>query len=55
MKITLILDIPKIKSLKTAQEYATCLAEHLVDTFNDDCSIKSVMTALPKESKGGHA
>jgi hypothetical protein len=49
MKITLILDIPKIKSVKTGQDYATCLAEHLVDTFNDDNSIKSILTSVPKE------
>jgi hypothetical protein len=49
MKITLVLDIPKIKSVKTAQDYATCLAEHLIDTFNDDNSIKSVLTSVPKE------
>ncbi len=49
MKITLIVDIPKIKSVKTAQDYATCLAEHLIETFNDDNSIKSVLTSVPKE------
>jgi|CXWL01.1.fsa_nt_gi hypothetical protein len=49
MKITLILDVPKIKTVKGGQEFATILAEHIVETFNDDTSIKSVLTSVPKE------
>lgn len=55
MKITLVLNVPKLKTQQQGTDFATSLAEHIVDTFNDDYSIESVMTAVPKAQKGGHA
>lgn len=46
MKILLLVDIPKLTSKLDGVRFAASLAEHIVDTFNDDNSIKSVMTSV---------
>jgi hypothetical protein len=51
MKITLILNVPKLKTTHDGQAFASSLAEHIVDTFNDDCSIESVKTSVPCTEK----
>lgn len=51
MKITLVLDVPKLKTVQAGQDFAASLAEHIVDTFNDDCSIRSILSSVPKEKE----
>lgn len=49
MKVQLVLDIPKLKTTKEAQDWCASLAEHLVDAFNDDDSIKAITYTVPKK------
>lgn len=51
MKITFIIDIPKLKTTKDGQDFGKHLCEHLVDTFNEDNSIKSLAYSVPKQRK----
>lgn len=48
MKVQIILNVPKLKTKKDAQEFLSDLCQHLADTYNDDCSIKEFFTQLPK-------
>lgn len=52
MKITLVVDVPKLRTTQEGQDFASALADHIVETFNDDTSIKSVVTSVPKQQKG---
>jgi hypothetical protein len=47
MKVQLILNVPKLKTTKEAQDFVLNLAEHVLDTFNDDNSIKEFWTRVP--------
>lgn len=49
MKVQLVLDIPKLKTTKEAQDWCASLAEHLVDAYNDDDSIKAITYTVPKK------
>lgn len=49
MKVQIVLDVPKLKTTKDAQEFATELANHILDTFNDDQSITAFWTSVPKK------
>ena len=51
MKITLVVDVPKLKTMKDGVDFATNLAEHIVETFNDDDSIKSMSYSVPTTRK----
>jgi len=51
MKITLVVDVPKLKTMKDGVDFATNLAEHIVETFNDDYSIRSVVTSVPPQRR----
>lgn len=48
MKITIILEVPRLKKTDDAQDYALNLVEHIAETFNDDNSIKCFWTHVPK-------
>lgn len=52
MKITVVLDVPKLKSRRDSEEFAASLADHIVETFNDDTSIKSIKTSYIINRKG---
>ena len=39
MIITINLDVPSIRSKKDAEDFAGQVAEHIMETFNDDRSI----------------
>ncbi|MDH5667847.1 MAG: hypothetical protein OEY86_07550 [Nitrospira sp.] len=52
MKITLVLDVPKLRTKRAASDFSTALAEHIVETFNDDTSIKSLKTSFVSPEKG---
>lgn len=49
MKVQLILDIPKLKTTKEAMAFCASMAEHLVETYNDDSSIKEITYTVPKK------
>ena len=51
MKVQLVLDIPKLKTTKEAQDFASNLCEHVVETFNDDNSIRAMQYTVPKIRK----
>ncbi len=51
MKITFTIDVPKLKTTKDGQDFGKNLCEHLVDTFNDDDSIKSLSYSVPKQGR----
>lgn len=52
MKIYLAIDVPKIKTKEEGLDFGQSLAEHIVDTFNDDNSIKTVSYQLRLPRKG---
>ncbi len=51
MKITITIDVPKLKTTKAAQEFALNVCEHLTETLNDDNSLKCFWTHVPKIRK----
>ena len=51
MKITLVIDVPKIRTTKEGTDFAASLAEHIVETYSDDCSIKSIASFVPNERR----
>ncbi len=51
MKVQITLDVPKLTRTDDAQEYALDLVNHIADTFNDDCSIRTFWTKVPKVGK----
>lgn len=52
MKIYLAIDIPTIKTKEDGLAWGQSLAEHIVDTFNDDNSIKTVSYQVRLPRKG---
>ena len=40
MIITINLDVPSMRSKQDAEDFACQVSEHIMDTFNDDRSIK---------------
>lgn len=49
MKVSLTLNVPKLKTQKEAQDFVSSLCQHIADTFNDDCSITEFYTRIPRK------
>ncbi len=49
MRIMLIIDLPGIKLSAEAQRFATGLAEHIVEHYNEDNCIHRIITTVPHE------
>ncbi len=49
MKVSITLNIPKLKTQKEAHDFVTNLCQHIAETFNDDCSIIEFFTRIPRK------
>lgn len=50
MKVQLVLDIPKLKTTKEAQDFCAALAEYIVQCpWNRDESIHAITYTVPKK------
>lgn len=49
MKVSITLNVPKLKTQEDGQDFAYSLCQHIAETFNDDCSIKEFITRVPRK------
>lgn len=50
MRVSFIVNVPKLKTTQEGQTYCSQLAEQIVDSsVNDDLSIESIQYSVPKQ------
>lgn len=49
MKVSITLNVPKLKTQEEAQQFVSALCRHIAETFNDDCSIQEFITRIPRK------